>query len=198
MCEKTWGEEFRDALALASGSSALDECAALNVSRVVELAQQCLPHCPPIDGHKEPGDRPLDATDMHADMLPALEGEHPLCGRHCYKMHSILESARAGNMGASRTTIVVMAEDDTAGAGAWSSPCVLLEGNHRAAPLLLLSEGLQEQESGRRLTGLAPGGIRTEVDVLLGASSEMRKSTYFLGVAAGIDRQRGAEKIKNQ
>ena len=56
----------------------------------------------------------------------------------------------------------------------------------------------QEQESGRRLTGLAPGGIRTEVDVLLGASSEMRKSTYFLGVAAGIDRQRGAEKIKNQ
>ena len=72
MCEKTWGEEFRDALALASGSSALDECAALNVSRVVELAQQCLPHCPPIDGHKEPGDRPLDATDMHADMLPAL------------------------------------------------------------------------------------------------------------------------------
>ena len=187
MCEKTWGEEFRDALALASGSSALDECAALNVSRVVELAQQCLPHCPPIDGHKEPGDRPLDATDMHADMLPGLEGEHPLCGRHCYKMHSILESARAGNMGASRTTIVVMAEDDAAGAGAWSSPCVLLEGNHRAAPLLLLSEGRQPL-----------GGIRTEVDVLLGASSEMRKSTYFLGVAAGIDRQRGAEKIKNQ
>ena len=55
MCEKTWGEEFRDALALASGSSALDECAALNVSRVVELAQQCLPHCPPIDGHKAQG-----------------------------------------------------------------------------------------------------------------------------------------------
>ena len=149
MCQKSWGEEFRSMLSLPKGASAPEECAALNISTLAALTLQCLAHCPAepaseADGSWDTWDS-WDSWDRRADptdMLPGFDAASPvLCGRHCYKMHSILHHLRSRphsqpsqpsqpSQRLRRAPMIMMMEEVHRAEA--QPPCVILEGNHRS------------------------------------------------------------------
>ena len=66
------------------------------------------------------------------------------------------------------------------------SACVLMEGNHRAIPLLRVVRMIERESQPQ--TQLQLDKVR--IEAYLGISAYMRNSTFFYGVAAGLERTR--------
>mmetsp|Transcript_34149 Transcript_34149/g.106958 ORF Transcript_34149/g.106958 Transcript_34149/m.106958 type:complete len:222 (-) Transcript_34149:125-790(-) len=168
MCEQSWGREFGPSLAVQQ-HDALTECAAMNLSLMASLAKNCSRFCQQHRAAPETTDK----------WQPMKDGEG--CGRHCNKMNQIFKHYMEDAMSVNEKVIVV-AERREEG----ESACVLLEGNHRAIPLLRVVRMLERESQPQ--TQLQLDKVR--IEAYLGISAYMRNSTFFYGVAAGLERTR--------
>mmetsp|Transcript_34150 Transcript_34150/g.106964 ORF Transcript_34150/g.106964 Transcript_34150/m.106964 type:complete len:193 (-) Transcript_34150:125-703(-) len=192
MCEQSWGREFGPSLAVQQ-HDALTECAAMNLSLMASLAKNCSRFCQQHRAAPETTDK----------WQPMKDGEG--CGRHCNKMNQIFKHYMEDAMSVNEKVIgeaswelvafvllgltckclsacTVVAERREEG----ESACVLLEGNHRAIPLLRVVRMLERESQPQ--TQLQLDKVR--IEAYLGISAYMRNSTFFYGVAAGLERTR--------